>query len=840
MSIDDRIRTFQKSISPNLLAEGDFIDWSSVEHQLASKAAAIVALQTLVNGGSLNQSDLAAFLSARPTTYPIMLDLIAFNTSGSQVEKWGLPHMIEVGSTRSDWVAGQLLHIGLGQILQEGVPVKALVRVAEVYKDSYRRRFRSAGQLETRTRKLVLAAVAESNRSIPSPMIINPAAISDMSLRRSLAYVLAVGNRPVAGVATVFQNQSGGRQQRDLSVIYPNLQERMDEIGMALILIADGQGFKEASDRALKALFESVRYPMTLAAAENGALADALVEAASVEAPRTIERAALEKIIEGGLRNRLEVRAEDLPAGPDQGRLALAGYIDGHRMLGLELGAGGQSLGWSHQTWVRRARSLKQDFSSGKAIALFAEMINDVETPVGELDTSANLTAPTTQPFMAQLHVAAGASPLTLERARAIAQTSIEKAPGSPVAVYLAARRLDIDQVQAHRKGQVFLPTNVIVLGPEHLESMAQRRRPVARFMDTLLVQSDLTKVSPYILNNATPARMFYGREREAATVLQTIATNSVAILGSRRIGKTSLIRRLQGELGSARFQTYFGDCQTVRTWSDFADLARRKWGADLPTDFRPSHLADLVSQLGSRGEGQVILILDEIDQLLDWDASHSLDSVPEAFFRACRSLSQEGAAHFVFSGERRIANRLWDPQSPHWNFCREVQLAQLERADAISLLIDPLRAMNVEIIDVPAFETEAWVRTSGHPQIVQFLGDRLIRSLDDRTDRRNLTLAASDLVATTETFEYAEHYLSTYWGQATNFEKAVSRAVTIGATSSAEIIARLSSEDAADAAGALTGALRMLQLYGVVDERDGQLGMRAVWFDQALNHYNN
>ena len=32
----------------------------------------------------------------------------------------------------------------------------------------------------------------------------------------------------------------GGRQQRDLSFTYPNLQERLDAIGMSLFLIADG------------------------------------------------------------------------------------------------------------------------------------------------------------------------------------------------------------------------------------------------------------------------------------------------------------------------------------------------------------------------------------------------------------------------------------------------------------------------------------------------------------------------------------------------------------------------------------------------------------------------
>lgn len=839
MTIDEKIKAFRASISTNLLAKGDFIDWSSLEKQLDAAASAIAGIQGLVNGGPLDQNRLAAFLLAEPATYPLMLDLIAFNTSGSQVEKWGLPHLIEAGSARTEWVAGQLLHVGLDRILALGAPVKAMLRVAEVHKDSYRRRFRSAGQLETRTGLLVNAALKAANSNLRFPVSLNSAALTDAGLRRGLSYILAVGNRPVAGVATVFQNQSGGRQQRDLSVIYPGLQERMNEVGMSLILIADGQGLKEASDRTLMALFEGVRHPMTLTAAEGGAFADAIAEAAAAEAPRTVERAALEKIIGDGLQSRLDVRAEDLPAGADQARLALALYVEGRRQLALELGSGGQSVGWSHRSLVERARSLRHSFSTGQAIALFAEMVGDPRPDIEALTTAADLVAPQTQPFATRLYVASAVGPLTPEGARTIAQSSIEKAPGSPVAIYLAPRRLHAAELQSHRRSQIFLPTNVVVLGPDHLESMAKRRRPVSRLMDTLLTQSDLTKVSPYILNNATPARMFYGRDREAATVLQTITTNSVAILGSRRIGKTSLIRRLQEELGKASFQTYFADCQTVRTWADFSDLTRRKWEANLPADFRPGHLADLVAQLGARGDGQVIIILDEIDQLLDWDAFHSQDSVPESFFRACRSLSQEGAAHFVFSGERRIANRLWDPQSPHWNFCRGVQLTQLDRADALSLLIDPLRAMNIEILEMSTFEDEAWARTSGHPQIVQYLGDRLIRSLDDRADRRNLSLSVEDLRATTETFEFAEHYLTTYWGQATPYEKGVSREVAAGASTSTEIADRLVQSGVADTPDTLAGALRMLQLYGVVEERHGQLGMRATWFGQALTQYN-
>jgi hypothetical protein len=840
--IEDRVEAFRSSISSNLLAGDDFIDWHIIDQNIATSEPAILQTQSFVDNEQVSQHTLTKLLQQHPATYPLLLDLIAFNSSGNQVEKWGLPQSISANEARTDWVAGQLMHVGLHKILVSGVSVGPLLRLAQVYKDSYRRRFRSAGRLEERIRTLVAGAIAEVNKSLAQPVKINPNALADAQLRRSLSYVLAIGNRPIAGIATVFQNQSGGRQQRDLSLVYPNLQERLEAVGISLILIADGQGLNEASDRTLNALFTGVRYPMTLGAAEDGELISVINESISFGAPKTIEQTALDQLILQGLSSRLEVRAEDLPVGLDQARLALAYFVESRRKLAFSLAPSGEVINWTNSKWVDRARNLKASFDPEKAVDLFADIIGikPLKVELAGSKVFTDLQAPAVQPFAPMLHITADGAPLTDEIARDLAQRSMERAPGSPVVMYLTSRSLNTDQIQAHRKAQIFLPTNIVMLSPDHLENMARQRRPVERLMDSVLAQSDLTKVSPYILNNATPARMFYGRERETATVLQTIQTNSVALLGSRRIGKTSLIRRLQQELGKARFQPYFGDCQTVRTWSDFADLASRNWQVDLPADFKPSHLASMVAQLKERGDGQVIIILDEIDQLIDWDQHHATDSVPEAFFRACRSLSQERAAHFVFSGERRIASRLWDPQSPHWNFCREVQLTQLDQTDAISLLVEPLRAMNIEIIRPVEFESQAWTRTSGHPQIVQFLGDRLIRLLDARPDRRNLQLQAEDVVAITETFEFAEHYLSTYWGQATQYERAVSRAISLGCKTSADILYQLENHPDQNGPETLFGALRMLQLYGIVEEREGVLGMRAGWFSQALAHFNN
>ena len=457
MELDKRIGAFRASISTNLLANDDFIDWQIIDQQLMATGTETMHLQGLIDQGPVTRNSLAELLNRHPSTYPLLLDLIAFNSSGNQVEKWGLPQSVQAEPMRTDWVAGQLMHIGIDRILTSDTSAKALLRVAEVHKDSYRRRFRSAGRLEDRTRALVNSAVKLANTQLAQPVRLNPNALNDATLRRQLAYVLTVGNRPIAGIATVFQNQSGGRQQRDLAVFYPNVQERLDAVGMSLILIADGQGLKEASERTLNAMFEGVRFPMTLSAAESGGLVEAIIEAASLERPKTVERAALDQLVLAGLRSRLEVRAEDLPVGLDQARLILAYFVESRRSLALKLGLNGDAITWANRSWVERARRMRLVFDPPAMIALLAEIlgIEQVETLSTVGRTTVTLRAPPVQPFTTKLYVTASGRPLSDELARDIAQRSMESAPGSPVALYLTSNSLEQSAMQEHRKAQV-------------------------------------------------------------------------------------------------------------------------------------------------------------------------------------------------------------------------------------------------------------------------------------------------------------------------------------------------------------------------------------------------
>ena len=220
---------------------------------------AVRHLQAFSDIGAFGSKELSQELKSHTDIYEIILNLVAYNSSGTQVTKWGLPATVPSDETNIRLLADQLLYIGIDKLLRSSPSIEALLRVAEVYKDSFRRRFRSGKKLEYRIQALVRKAIAGANSRLATPVRNDTSVLSDVLLRRSLDYVIADGKRPIAGIATVFQNQSGGRQQRDLAVTYPLLQERLAAHGMQLILITDGQGLREASERTLALLFESVR-----------------------------------------------------------------------------------------------------------------------------------------------------------------------------------------------------------------------------------------------------------------------------------------------------------------------------------------------------------------------------------------------------------------------------------------------------------------------------------------------------------------------------------------------------------------------------------------------------
>jgi hypothetical protein len=846
LATEDRLAAFRTSIAPDFYTPEEFILWGEVEAILNRLKPAIEVLQELSTLPDASETDLTQALTCEPKVLEVLRILLAAPKAVGFEDGRELPENLPRTNQERRELAAVLLDLGIRRLLNPSANVRALATVGLIARNANQRRFRVRKRFEHRVEQLIRGVSREildttSVRLEQVPLYNQPPAA-----RRVVDYVLAENGRPFVAITTVYQTQSGGRQQRDLTLTYPTLQRRLDEVPLGLILIADGRGIKQAPQRVLKSLLEEVSACMTLKQAEAGALREAIMRFAETGGRRKDWSVPLNRLVENALESFGTVRATELPAPTDTARLTLAQYAETRADYALTLSVGGETLSWSRSELVERAQKLIETTQRGhsdsiEAVRLFADLLgvsyDMVNLEKNEDGFQASMLGIQSDPVLPEKLLAVGyGSNVDSAVLRAVAKLALNHTPEAKVATLIVP---SVEEASFLTDVQSTLTASVTVVSYDDLLQFAKHAAPPRdNYVAMILERSDLTKVSPFVLRSVTPARMFFGREEEQATILSTLATNSVALLGGRRIGKTSLLQRAKQRLEEANFRPFYGDCQVVLDWDDFGQMACRNWKVKVPEPFEPQHLFSIVSQLNDESGRQLVFILDEIDQLLKWDQSHTHEEVPEAFFRACRTLSQEGTVQFVFSGERTIAQKLWDPHSPHWNFCRPLPLQQLSRDASERLLVNPIHALQIAIEDDLEFCSEAWRRTSGHPQILQYLGDRLVRGLNERPAGERGVLSSSGLQAAAESYDFAEHYLETYWGQSVPLERLISVLVADGVESPPGIASRLRYESIDVMDDDVTQALRMLDLYGIIKKAGTGYILRAEWFPEALSYY--
>jgi hypothetical protein len=835
--------TFKQSVAADLYTAEDLIDIAGITHNSEAYSNELAALGHLLDQGLLTQDELGKVLLTYPRLYQVLCAMLSVSTSVELADGRRLPSPITPprDGQACNSVAGVLLELGLGVVLQDSRALRSLFLMVQIAMDAPRRRFRVDARIKSRIHNAVERAVTRVAETSKKLFSLGSKSLLPLNERRIAEYVVTVDGHPKFAIATTFQTHSGGRQTREMRALYPSMRETLAAKGISMILIADGQGMRDLSDRVLTELFSAVPNTMSIAQAEADGLVRAFDNIPSTPNEPSVDSAGLEKLIDRALETGFVAQASSLPVPSTRARLALANYASTNSHYNLKLADGGISLEWERSELVEQFRQLRAQFSAISALQGFVSLLKGTLENAKELlddKALAVISLIDDQVFASNFLIFASAAPADATTLREVARQALQNAPESKVAVLVTSAPILPSSLQELRDAQAFLPVTVVVIDVNTCVEMAQSREmPRDRLKTLLLEQTDLTKLSPFVVRGVTPARVFFGREEEEATLLSTLSTNSVALLGGRRIGKTSLMRHSSARLTSANLRPYFGDCQVVRTWEDFGFMAARNWKVNLPVAFKPQHLFDLVDQLRSGSDRPVVILLDEIDQLLDWDTTHTENEVPEAFFRACRSISQQGLAQFVFSGERIIANRLWDATSPHWNFCRPLMLQQLGHFASNALIAEPLEALGVRLEMREEFLMACWESTDGHPELLQFLGDKIVGAVN-RRERTDVYASLDDVASVTEQFEYAEQYLETYWGQAIALERIISILLIERGRSIDELVEGLRVLGADVHGAEIQGALRMLELYGIAQQSNIGYELRAKWFTTALSFY--
>ena len=336
---------------------------------------------------------------------------------------------------------------------------------------------------------------------------------------------------------------------------------------------------------------------------------------------------------------------------------------------------------------------------------------------------------------------------------------------GEQVAVQETHRR-----VMAQRYQRTY---NIVVLGGRQLWQIVYDRDPRQKLREFIYRVVKLEDINPF--QGAGPAddRTFSGREFELSTISSNAHAKSFAVVGGRRIGKTSLLMQLHNRnLPGTGLQSLLYDCQPLAVPDlSFLNQEPKDWSPPLPPGHTARTFRELLEAIPT--DKPLAILLDEIDQLIEKDAPASWPVL-----KTLRSLVNSRKLQIVACGAETLRRAMADPSGPLFNFFHSVlTLKRLEYAAVRNLVTRPLGKLEIDLSQENDIIRLIWQSTGGHPLVVQ----KLCANLLERVSRQPITSMSRRRVTPEDVGAVAQHpeflangFLDVYWEDATYLERII------------------------------------------------------------------
>jgi AAA+ ATPase superfamily predicted ATPase len=311
---------------------------------------------------------------------------------------------------------------------------------------------------------------------------------------------------------------------------------------------------------------------------------------------------------------------------------------------------------------------------------------------------------------------------------------------------------------------------NLVLIGAEEQKDILHSRRPTGELLDIISAQVPISYLSPYETRAPVTGSRFFGREHEVSRILANPDTNH-AILGIRRIGKTSLLRETERILleQEAAARVVYLECSDLLSTDDYIrEVVRKLNPRELPrlelqkyVFFFPNFLERMSKQFKSK----IIFLLDEVDNLVimqrgDWE-----------LFRMLRASSNKGACQYIIAGFREAMREQYMLDSPFYNFTQEIRLSEFTRQQARSLIVTPMENLRVRFRNEEQVISRIYEETAGHPNLIQYYCLILLRQLDQTGERE---LSPDSLIDVYADDGFTSHLLTSFMQNTENREKAL------------------------------------------------------------------
>ena len=321
----------------------------------------------------------------------------------------------------------------------------------------------------------------------------------------------------------------------------------------------------------------------------------------------------------------------------------------------------------------------------------------------------------------------------------------------------------------------------------------SQGRRTAAFSGEVTAVQPAASSVTrnPFVLGKplAADSPMFFGRAAEMEFVERALASgdsgNVVVLTGQRRIGKTSLLRRLEARLAASyRYHPVFVDVQGILvadTNAFFRELSRHCMPAGAEVALSRGSGADFVRETADRLDGRLVLLLDEFDDLDQKVRSGRIDA--EVFSQFRNLIQHSPNVNIVLCG----THRLEDLAAEHWSFLLNLathkRIGLLDRGEVADAMRVTLAGLGITCDGASVDRLVAL--TGRHPYLLQLLGYRLLELCVESGDSA-VKVCRVDRAAD-EVIEQGDIHLSYFWDAAGTDGQLVLRALAgteVGMTS--------------------------------------------------------
>jgi len=275
----------------------------------------------------------------------------------------------------------------------------------------------------------------------------------------------------------------------------------------------------------------------------------------------------------------------------------------------------------------------------------------------------------------------------------------------------------------------------LIAINENDLKTIMVASRPVEAFRKIILGRLSLQIITPY--RTEGPARAtFYGRSNILYRISRRTDT-SYSIVGARKIGKTSLMYKIKENLppnidnifisleveftGVKSYTPFLKNLENEieRAFHKKVSFSRFPYGKDI------SKLPGVFRKLSDAQEKRIVLILDEIDVLIEFDRKHKFK-----LMRIFRTMAQKNYCQFIFAGFKELYHTKRHIENPMYNFCEEIIMEPLENEAALDLITKPMESIGVHYNDQE--DRDVILEYTGrHPNLLQFFCAKLIEKVE-------------------------------------------------------------------------------------------------------------